>query len=189
VNLHDKSFWPVYAECEALGLPIPLHPLYPCGIERMGEFFMRNLLGNPYEAGIAACSLVLGSVMDAFPKLTVMLPHAGGPFPWLIGRIDYRIKVRAELQHMKRLASKYLRHFYYDTVTHQPQILRYPIEFIGADRIMLGSDYNQVMCDLKPVDFLERVPRLSKLQREIIRGKNAIKLLCIRSTKLKHKYQ
>jgi aminocarboxymuconate-semialdehyde decarboxylase len=180
VNLHDKSFWPVYAKCEALGLPILLHPVYPCGVELMGEFFMRNLLGNPYEAGVAACSLVLGGVMDAFPKLTVMLPHAGGPFPWLIGRIDYGIKVRAELQHMKKPASKYLRRFYYDTVTHQPQILRYLIDFIGDDRIMLGSDYNQDMCDLRPVDFLESVPRLTKKQREIILGVNAMKLLKIR---------
>jgi aminocarboxymuconate-semialdehyde decarboxylase len=180
VNLHDKSFWPVYAKCEALGLPILLHPVYPCGVELMGEFFMRNLLGNPYEAGVAACSLVLGGVMDAFPKLTVMLPHAGGPFPWLIGRIDYGIKVRAELQHMKKPASKYLRRFYYDTVTHQPQILRYLIDFIGDDRIMLGSDYNQDMCDLRPVDFLESVPRLTKKQREIILGVNAMRLLKIR---------
>ena len=183
VNLHDKSFWPVYAKCEALGLPILLHPVYPCGVELMGEFFKRNLLGNPYEAGVAACSLVLGGVMDAFPKLTVMLPHAGGPFPWLIGRIDYGIKVRAELQHMKKPASKYLRRFYYDTVTHQPQILRYLIDFIGEDRIMLGSDYNQDMCDLHPVDFLESVPRLTKKQREIILGVNAMKLLKIRRKK------
>jgi aminocarboxymuconate-semialdehyde decarboxylase len=180
VNLHHKSFWPVYAKCESLGLPILLHPLYPCGIELMGEFFMRNLLGNPYEAGIAACSLVLGGVMDAHPKLKVMLPHAGGPFPWLIGRIDYGIRVRAELGHMKKPASKYLRRFYYDTVTHQAQILRYLIEFIGEDRIMLGSDYNQDMCDLRPVDFLEEVPGLTKRQREQILGVNAMKLFKIR---------
>ena len=36
-NLHDKAFWPVYARAEALGLPIFLHPLYPCGVERMDK--------------------------------------------------------------------------------------------------------------------------------------------------------
>ena len=105
-NLDEKSFWPVYERCEALGLPICLHPLYPCGIERMGKYFMRNLLGNPYEAGLAAASLIFGGVMDAFPRLEVMLPHAGGTFPWLIGRFDRGVEVRRELKHMKQPRSE-----------------------------------------------------------------------------------
>ena len=84
---------------------------------------------------------------------------------------------------MKKPASKYLRRFYYDTITHQPQILRYLIDFVGEDRIVLGSDYNQDMCDLCPVDFVEAVPNLSKRQREIILGTNAMKLLKIRRNK------
>lgn len=176
-NLHEKDFWPIYARCESLGLPIFLHSLYPCGQERMGEFFLRNLLGNPYEAGIAASCLVMGGVMDAFPKLKVMLPHAGGTFPWLIGRIDYGIKVRAELGHMKRAASKYLRRFHYDTITHHPRILGYLADLVGADRIVLGSDYNQDMCDKRPVHFVDKVPGLTRRERQMILSDNARKLL------------
>lgn len=77
-NFEDKSFWPVYERCEALGLPIFLHPVNPVGAERMQGYHLRNFLGNPYETGIAAASLMFGGVMDAFPKLDVMLPHAGG---------------------------------------------------------------------------------------------------------------
>ncbi len=177
VNLHDRRFWPIYARCEALKLPIFLHSLYPCGQERMGEFFLRNLLGNPYEAGIAASCLVMGGVMDAFPKLKVMLPHAGGTFPWLIGRIDYGIKVRAELAHMKRPASAYLRRFHYDTITHHPRILSYLADLVGADRIVLGSDYDQDMCDRHPVRFIEKLPGLTKRERRMILSENAAKLL------------
>jgi len=53
-NLEDKSFWPVYERCEALGLPIGLHPVAPVGRERTGNYHLGNFLGNPYEAGIAA---------------------------------------------------------------------------------------------------------------------------------------
>lgn len=176
-NLHEKDFWPVYARCEQLGLPIFLHSLYPCGQERMSEFFLRNLLGNPYEAGIAASCLVMGGVMDAFPKLKVMLPHAGGTFPWLIGRIDYGIKVRKELAHMKRPASAYLRRFHYDTITHHPKILSYLVDLVGADRIVLGSDYDQDMCDRRPVHFIEQVPGLGRRERQLILSDNAAKLL------------
>lgn len=90
---------------------------------------------------------------------------------------------------MKKSARKYLRRFYHDTATRKPQMLRYVIDFISADRIMLASDYQQDRRDLKPVDFVEHVPRLSKLQHEIIPGKNEIELFRIRSTKPKQKYE
>lgn len=176
-NLHDKSFWPVYQRCEELDLPIFLHPLYPCGIERMSEFFMRNVLGNPYESGIAAASLIFGGVMDAFPKLVVMLPHGGGTFPWLIGRFDKGIEARKELKHMKQPASAYLRRFYYDTVTHHPRIMRALIDLVGIDRIVLGSDYDQDMSYQRPVDFVDSIPNLSASEREMILSGNAARLL------------
>jgi aminocarboxymuconate-semialdehyde decarboxylase len=176
-NLHDKSFWPVYERCEALGLPILLHPLYPCGIERMGEFFMRNVLGNPYESGIAAMSLIAGGVMDAFPKLVVMLPHGGGTFPWLIGRFDKAITARKELAHMKQPASAYLRRFYYDTVTHHPLVMRNLIDLVGIDRIVLGSDYDQDMSYEQPVEFVDSIPGLTASEREMILSDNAARLL------------
>ena len=178
-NLHDPSFWPVYARCEALRLPVFLHPLYPCGIERMGEFFMRNVLGNPYESGIAAASLIFGGVMDAFPKLVVMLPHGGGTFPWLIGRFDKGIEARKELKHMKQPASTYLRRFYYDTVTHHPRIMRNLIDLVGIDRIVLGSDYDQDMSYQRPVEFVDQIPGLTAAERELILSGNAARLLRI----------
>ena len=94
-NLDEKMFWPVYEKCEALGLPIFLHPTNTLGADRMRSYYLRNFLGNPYETGIAAASLMFGGVMDAFPKLDVVLPHAGGTFPWLLGRMTHGATVRA----------------------------------------------------------------------------------------------
>jgi len=176
-NLHDRRFWPVYERCEALGLPVFLHPLYPCGAERIAPHFMRNLCGNPYEDGLAAASLVFGGVMDAFPAFTVMLPQAGGTFPWLIGRFDRGVAVRKELAHMKQPASAYLRRFYYDTVSHHPRIIKFLAELVGTDRVVLGSDYNQDMQCERPVEFVNGVPGLSDQDRALILGGNAERLL------------
>ena len=101
-----------------LGLPIFLHPTAPVGRERMRKYHLGNFLGNPYETGIAAASLMFGGVLDAFPKLDIMLPHAGGAFPNLIGRMDHGTTVRAECKHMTKAPSTYLRRFHYDTITH-----------------------------------------------------------------------
>ena len=176
-NLDDKAFWPVYERCEGLGLPIFLHPLYPCGGDRIAKHFMRNLCGNPYENGLAAASLVLGGVMDAFPGLVVMLPQAGGIFPWLIGRFDRGVEVRKELAHMTQPPSAFLRRFYYDTVSHHPLIMKFLTELVGADRVVLGSDYNQDMGCERPVEFVEKIPGLTERERNLILRENAARLL------------
>ena len=184
LNLDQKSYWPVYEKIEALGLPLSLHPVNPCGVERMKVFHMRNLIGNPHEAAIAAASLIFGGVLDDFPKMQVVLPHAGGSFPWLIGRYDNGVATRHELDHMKQPASAYLRRFYYDTISHSPQILRFLMEMVGADRIVIGSDYNFDAGYPRPVEFVDTIPALTKPEREQILTQNAMEVL-----KLKERFR
>ena len=74
-NLDDKSFWPVYEKCEALGFPIFLHPTNTLGADRMRNYYLRNFIGNPVESAIAASSLMFSGVMDKYPKLDVVLPQ------------------------------------------------------------------------------------------------------------------
>jgi aminocarboxymuconate-semialdehyde decarboxylase len=176
-NLDEKEFWPVYEQCEKLGLPIFLHPVAPVGKERTSKYHLGNFLGNPYESGIAAASLIFGGVMDAFPKLDVMLPHAGGTFPWLIGRMDHGTTVRAECKHMTQPPSAYLRRFHYDTITHSDKILMNLIQLVGVDRVVMGSDCPADMSYTRPVDVVERLKDLSSNERDAIVGGNAAKLL------------
>ena len=178
-NLHEKEFWPIYERAEGLGLPLFLTNLYPSGAERMKDFFMINVLGNPQEAGYAAVSLVYGGVLDAFPKLEVYLPHAGGTFPWLVGRMDLAIEVSPELKHMKKPASEYLRRFHYDLITHHPRIMRDLVDLVGVDRIVTGTDFPQGMSVKQPVDFVESIPGLTHREREMILCDNPARLLGI----------
>ena len=178
-NLDDKSLWPVYERCEALGLPILLHPVDPVGAERMRSYYLRNFLGNPYDTGIAGASLMFGGVMDAFPKLDVVLPHAGGTFPALIGRMTHGSGVRPETKHMTKPPMTYLRRFHYDTISHDGQIMLDIIRQVGADRVVMGSDHPADMSYVRPVDFVERIPQLSTFERELIMGGNAARLLKI----------
>ena len=178
-NLDDKDFFQVYAKCEELGFHIYLHPVNPVGAERMRSYYLRNFLGNPYDTGIAASSLMFGGVMDAFPKLEVILPHAGGTFPALIGRMTHGSGVRPETRHMKKPPLEYLRRFHYDTISHSPQIMGDIIRMVGADRVVLGSDHPADMSFERPVDFVERIPQLSLYERELILGGNTARLLKI----------
>jgi len=178
-ELDDKSFWPVYAKCEELGWPVMLHPVETIGADRTKKYYLRNLLGNPYDSGVAAAHLIFGGVMDAFPRLEVMLPHAGGTYPALVGRLDHGTKVRPELKHMKQLPSAYLRRFTYDTIGHNDQLVMNLIRQVGADRVMLGSDYCFDMGYDRPVDVVERMTEMQAADRDLILGKTAAKLLRI----------
>ena len=118
-DLDEKRFWDVYAKAEELGWTMFLHPLDTIGRERTTRYYLKNLIGNPYDTGVAAAHLIFGGVLDAFPKLEVNLPHAGGTFPWLIGRWDHGTKVRAGTQAHEEAAQRipaplHLRH-------HRPQ--------------------------------------------------------------------
>lgn len=179
-ELDDKAFWPIYATCQDLGWPVFLHPVEKTlGADRTTRFHLRNLLGNPYDTGMAAAHLIFGGVLDEFPRLEVLLPHAGGTLPGLIGRLDHGTKVRSELRHMKQLPSAYLRRFTYDTIGHNDQIMMNLVRLVGADRIMLGSDYCLDMGVEQPVGVVDRMTALSSEERNLILGGTAARMLKI----------
>jgi aminocarboxymuconate-semialdehyde decarboxylase len=175
-ELSDRSFFPLYARCEALGLPIFLHPMM-INNERMKQFYLVNICGNPFDTALAACHLIFGGVLDAFPKLEISLPHAGGALPILRGRMDRGFVIRAECKHLPRPPSEYLKRFTYDTISYNEEILEYLIKLVGVDRIMVGSDYCFDIAYEEPVKFVEGVKSLTGEQRQQILWSNAAKLL------------
>ncbi len=176
-NLDEKQFWPVYAKCEAAGLPIFLHPTNTLGADRFGRYYLRNFIGNPTETAIAAGSLMFGGVLDAYPKLDVVLPHSGGTFPILIGRWDHGATVRPEVKDLKNPPSHYLRRFHYDIIAHSQPILMNLVRQVGVDRILCGTDYPADMGVGDPVRTVEALSDLSTAERDAILRGNAARLL------------
>ena len=175
-ELSDRSFFPVYERAEALGLPIFLHPMM-INNERLKQYYLINLLGNPFETAIAASHLIFGGVMDAFPKLEVSLPHAGGALPILRGRLDRGFEIRGECKVIPRPPSEYLKRFTYDTIAYSEPIMADLVRLVGADRIMMGSDYCFDIAYNDPVSIVTGMKSLNEQQRQQILWGNAAKLL------------
>ena len=175
-NLDEQCYWPIYAKCEELELPVFLHPFNNLGAERLSKYYLMNFLGNGFDTAVAAACLMFGGVLDAFPKLDFVLAHAGGAFPTFIGRMDHGATVRREAK-LPRPPSTYLRRFHFDTVTHSDEILMNLIRQMGADRIVLGSDHPADMSYTRPVDVVDRLTELSASDRELILHGNAARLL------------
>jgi len=176
-NLDEKAFFPVWAKCEELGWPVFLHPLDPLHAERLDKYYLRNVIGFPYATTVAVGALIFGGVMDAFPRLDVVLPHAGGMYPPLVGRWDHGNKVKEEMRGCKLHPSEYLRRFYYDTIAHDDALMMNVIRQVGVDRIVMGSDYCFGIGDEHPIATVNRLTALSGAERELILGKTAARLL------------
>jgi len=177
-DLDDPLFEPIFDRIEALDLPIFLHPLQVVGGPRTAAFSLVNLLGFPVDTAIAACHLIFGGVLDRHPKLRFTLPHGGGVLLMLMGRIDHGSRVRPEIEKLRlpRPPSKYLDRFTYDTIVHSKSVMEFVINEVGADRIMIGSDYCLDMGYEQPVHFLDQV-NLTSAQRKLIQGDNAARIL------------
>lgn len=178
-DLDDPLFEPTFARIEALDLPVFLHPLAPIvGGKRLEPYFLNRLVAYPFDTTIAACHLVFGGVMDRHPELQVSLPHAGGVLPALIGRLDHGWNAIPAAKHSRQVPSAYLRRFTYDTISHSKPIMEFIISQVGADRIMMGSDYCFAVGYERPVEVVEEL-RLSAEQRKMILGGTAAKILKI----------
>jgi aminocarboxymuconate-semialdehyde decarboxylase len=177
-DLDDPLFEPIFAHIEALDLPVFLHPLQVLGGARTAPFNLSNILSFPFDTAIAACHLIFGGVLDRHPKLRVTLPHGGGVLLMLIGRIDHGAKVRPEIQklNLPQVPSKYLQRFTFDTIVHSKSVMEFVISEVGAERIMIGSDYCLDMGYDRPVHFLDDVD-MTSAQRRLISGENAARLL------------
>jgi len=176
-ELTDPAFLPVFERIDALKVPVFLHPLDVIGAQRLAGYHLHNLLGNPFDTAVAAANMIFSGLLDRFPKLQVCLPHAGGALPYLIGRLNRGWKVRAECRALKKPPPKYLRRFTYDTISHAPESLGYLIKLVGADRVMVGSDYCFDMGYEKPVKVVAGLRGLSRSERAKILGDNAARLL------------
>jgi aminocarboxymuconate-semialdehyde decarboxylase len=141
-NLDDPSFEPVWATAEELGAFVFIHPNNVAGADRMKSYYLNNLIGNPLDTTIGAACLYFGGVLDRHPKLTVVLAHGGGFTPYQAARWEHGWHVRPEPK--KNIAKQPVdiaKRFYYDTILHSAPVLEFMIEHVGADRVMLGSDY------------------------------------------------
>lgn len=171
--LDAPSLDPFFSACERAGLPLFLHPYYVGPKPRLEPYYLTNSLGNPLDTTVAAARLVHGGVLERHPGLRVLLAHGGGFFPYQLGRLDHSFRVRPE---PKEVCSKpptaFLGQLYFDSVLHFPKALRYLVEAVGPDHVLLGSDYPFDMADPEPVASVERAG-LDEAARRAVLGQSA----------------
>jgi len=144
----DPAFNPFWEAAQALDALIFVHPNQVVGAERMKEFNLANLIGNPTDTSLAFAKLIFSGVLERYPRLRFLMAHAGGFLPYTWGRLDrgYRIQDSATAK-IPKAPGEYLKLLNFDTITHSTMALEYLVANFGADHVVLGSDYPYDMGD------------------------------------------
>jgi aminocarboxymuconate-semialdehyde decarboxylase len=176
-NLHEARFAPFYRKMEELDVTAFVHPANVLGADRLRPFFLGNLIGNPTDTAVAAACLIFGGVLAEIPSLKFVLAHGGGTCPLLRGRWEHGWRMHlVEDSVITRPPSEYFRKLYFDSLTHGTPHLNTLVESVGAERVMLGSDYPFGMGDFTPPASVAALPHASDADKELMYSGNAIRV-------------
>ncbi|MCS7234714.1 MAG: amidohydrolase family protein [Armatimonadota bacterium] len=176
--LGDDAFAPVWEAAEALGLGVFVHPTARgLGIPALQQYYLWNTVGNPVETAMTAAHLVMSGVLERHPRLVVVLAHGGGALPALRGRLRHAHTFQPQARsRLREDVETSLRRLYYDTVVHDPTLLRQLVEWVGPERVVLGSDYPFDMGLARPVEFVRSAQLAGEAEARLLRG-NAVRAL------------
>ncbi len=183
--LDDKKFWPILERCEALDVPIYLHPTVPpravidasyAGFDpALVEMLSRAGWGWHIETAVHVIRVILGGVFDQFPRLQVIIGHMGETLPFMVQRFDHILN--QEVTKLKRPVSAYLREniwYTFSGFNYTSTFLDLLLE-VGVDRIMFSVDYPYASM-AEGRTFLDTLP-VSAADRERIAHSNAESLM------------
>jgi aminocarboxymuconate-semialdehyde decarboxylase len=180
--LDDPSLDPFWAVAQETGTFLIFHPYdeqRPAGLH---DFFLHNCIGYPLQTTTAIVRMMFSGVFDRFPKLIIKVPHAGGFLPYQIERFQHAADFRPEPRSkgFKGRPLDILKRLYFDQITFSPATLRYLIDLVGAERLMLGSDYPFEMGDPDPVGSINAV--VPEEKRAAVLGGTVQKIMCLSPT-------
>jgi len=188
----EPDFLPFFAAAEELGAILFFHQgRDTCVNERIQRYKLPNAVGNLTERALVYATLVFGGVIDRFPDLKPLLAHGGGYTAYGVARMD---KVAGALEgdtgtgmmppfgahdgfSQKLPPSDYLDRFSYDCCTYSGPVLRFLIDTVGIDRVVLGTDYPAPMVLHDAVNWVRELPELTSAEKEAVLVGNPMSLL------------
>lgn len=176
-GLDEPQFEVFWDAAEALRMVVCIHPFEAAPHGMLARYNLGNLVGNLYDTGLAAALLIYGGVLERHPQLRVVLYHAGGAFPSLLGRLDNGYHLSPECRNaIPRPPSTYVDQFCFDSIAFRQDMLHYLIDTYGAEHLVLGSDYPLPAGLAHPVAAVKALG-LAPAAEEAVLGGNAQRLL------------
>jgi aminocarboxymuconate-semialdehyde decarboxylase len=167
-SLTSPQYRPFFAEANRMKLCILLHPMLPANTEPFREYVLGPIVGFMFDTTLAVARMCFDGMLGEFPDIRWIVGHLGGAVPYLIERMDNGWRDFPECRaRIDELPSVYLRRLYYDTVNFNPHMLNMVREMIGADHMVMGSDYPHLLGSIdRAVSSIEslKIPEDEKQQ-------------------------
>ncbi|MGW3283455.1 amidohydrolase family protein [Streptomyces sp. NPDC001002] len=173
IDLSDPGLDELWARAEELDAVVFLHPL-GCTVDgRLDRWYLDNVIGQPLEHTIALSHLIFSGVLDRHPRLRLLAAHGGGYLPTYLGRSDHAWHERPDARTCLLPPSAYMQRIAVDSLVYSPDALRTLVAVLGAERVLLGTDYPFDMGVSDPVSRLDQAA-LPTRDRNLIAGGNAM---------------
>ena len=183
-ELSSPRFRPFFAKAEELGVVVFMHPSGYTDGSRLADHYFINVIGNPLASTVAVSHLIFGGVLEAYPRLKIVVAHGGGFLPAYSGRMDHAHRTRSDLRReIQKRPTGYLKKLYFDTIVFTDHQLEYLVQQWGADHLLLGSDYPYDMATPDPVGHVLSARRIARADKVKILGGNAVRLLGLKIRK------
>jgi aminocarboxymuconate-semialdehyde decarboxylase len=172
--LDDPSFEPFFRIAQELDLLLFVHPLEG-GLDPDDPLspVLGNVLQFTFRTTLMVERMIVTGMFERYPNLKICLSHGGGLLAFNIWRLDHSYGLRPELKKLiARKPSEYLKRLYFDTIVHSAAALQYLIQVVGADRVVMGTDYPMAMGDFQCVERVLQLD-LTDAEREHVLDKNA----------------
>ena len=179
-NWDEPRFLPLFKAAESMGAVLFFHPQpqHNFMLQRTERYGLANSLGVIVEDALVVAILIFGGVLDACPNLKAVVAHGGGPACFGMGRMDHGWQVRSEARvNIQKPPSTYQRRLYYDTVVGSEAALRFLLDEVGSDRVVLGSDWPFVPWTPSPHGWVQGLQKLTAEEKERILHGNLEALL------------
>jgi aminocarboxymuconate-semialdehyde decarboxylase len=165
-------FWTAADEAGAL---IHIHPSFDAGDVRVNDFGLANGLGRITDAVVAVARLISAGHIARYKNVKFFAPMGAAALPFVLGRLKRNHAITPAIgDPVEALAQ-----IYTDTILHDARVLKFVVEMMGTDRLMMGSDMPFPIGDTEPMKIVAAAG-LNSAQITAINGGLATRVFKIR---------
>jgi aminocarboxymuconate-semialdehyde decarboxylase len=170
-TLDHTDLDPFWQAADETGAFIHIHPSFDAGDVRVNEFGLANGLGRITDAAVAMARLIYAGHVTKYKNAKIFAPMGAAALPFVLGRLKRNAQITPGLGD----PGEGLAHIYTDTILHDTRVLKFVVEMMGTDRLMMGSDMPFPIGDTEPMKIVVEAG-LSKTQTDSINGGLAARL-------------